>query len=237
MASTATRTATQYDDETSSEFSRPSAALHLSEVSSRVPQTIGIDTAVLLSSFKKPSGKPFHRYHAKQTTHRMKPIAWHRPPPSTWQKCKEPLKLLDAQQVAALDPTGARTRLFDPHNEDAIRVGDVVLVRQRQGEPFAGVLMNIRRRGPHTGILLRGMATRVGVEMWFKIYSPTVQGIELVRKRERRARRARLTYLREGKHDVAPQIEGWLRQYLRDGVVRGGEKEPRRGESGAWKTI
>lgn len=39
--------------------------------------------------------------------------------------------------------------------------------------------------------------------MWYKIYSPNVEGIEVVqRKEKRRARRARLTYLRKPKHDM-----------------------------------
>ncbi len=36
----------------------------------------------------------------------------------------------------------------------------------------------------------------MGVEMWFKIYSPNVDGVEVVQRREKRARRARLYYLR-----------------------------------------
>lgn len=47
-----------------------------------------------------------------------------------------------------------------------------------------------------TGILLRNHFTRVGVEMWVKIYSPNVAGIEVVQRKERRARRARLYYMR-----------------------------------------
>jgi large subunit ribosomal protein L19 len=72
----------------------------------------------------------------------------------------------------------------------------VLLVRLKNGDPFAGVCLNIRRRGVDTGILLRNQLTRVGVEMWFKIYSPNVEGIEVVQRREKRARRARLYYMR-----------------------------------------
>lgn len=75
-------------------------------------------------------------------------------------------------------------------------MGDILLVRLKNGEPFSGVCMNIRRRGVDTGILLRNQLTRVGVEMWYKIYSPNVTGIEVVQRREKKARRARLYYLR-----------------------------------------
>ena len=129
-------------------------------------------------------------------------------------------------QIAILDPTGARTRLLSKDNPDAARVGDVLLVRFKEpsstsstakkpsspaakdatsissptnpsaNESYAGVCLSIRRRGVDTGILLRNHFTRVGVEMWVKIYSPNVAGIEVVQRKEKRARRARLYYMR-----------------------------------------
>ncbi len=47
-----------------------------------------------------------------------------------------------------------------------------------------------------TGILLRNKLLMVGVEMWVKVYSPNVQAIEVVKRAEKRARRARLYYMR-----------------------------------------
>ncbi len=47
-------------------------------------------------------------------------------------------------------------------------------------------------------MLLRNQLKMVGVEMWVKIYSPVVEGIEVVKRAERRARRARLYYMRYG---------------------------------------
>lgn len=55
---------------------------------------------------------------------------------------------------------------------------------------------------------------KVPVEMWFKIYSPNVQGIEIVWRRPKRARRARLTYMRQPKHDmgnVDHLVDAWRR--------------------------
>ena len=75
-------------------------------------------------------------------------------------------------------------------------MGDILLVRFKTGEPFAGVCMNIRRRGVDTGILLRAQLTRVGTEMWVKVFSPTVVGIEVVQRVEKRVRRARAYYFR-----------------------------------------
>ena len=118
------------------------------------------------------------------------------PPPSVRKNCKDPIAALTNTQFSILDATGARARLFDPGNPDAAKVGDILLVRQRGGDTFAGVCLNIRKQGVDTAILLRNQLTRVGVEMWYKIYSPNVEGIEVVQRRVRRARRARLYYMR-----------------------------------------
>ncbi|KAL0931924.1 mitochondrial 54S ribosomal protein bL19m [Colletotrichum truncatum] len=122
--------------------------------------------------------------------------------PSIRQTYKNPMIALDDKQRATLDPTGARTRLFDPARPDAAKVGDVLMVTTKSGEPFSGVCMSIRRRGVDTAILLRSQLMKVGVEMWHKIYSPTVIGIDIVWRRPKRARRARLTYMRQPKHDM-----------------------------------
>ena len=45
-------------------------------------------------------------------------------------------------------------------------------------------------------MLLRNRVLTVGVEMWVKIYSPNVRSLEIVKRAEKRARRARLYYMR-----------------------------------------
>ena len=100
-------------------------------------------------------------------------------------------------QLATLDPTGARQKLISRTNKDAFRPGDILQVRRKNGlQPFAGVLLNIRRRGVDSGILLRNTLTRVGVEMWFKLYSPTIEGFDIVQRKEKRAVRAKLYHMR-----------------------------------------
>lgn len=86
--------------------------------------------------------------------------------------------------------------MFSRHNKDSIRPGDILQVRRRNGDPFSGVLLNIRRRGIDTGFLLRDQLTRVGVEMWFKLYSPAIEDIDLVQRKAKKARRAKLYYMR-----------------------------------------
>lgn len=105
-----------------------------------------------------------------------------------------------------------------------------MLVRLKSGEPFAGVCINIRRRGIDTAILLRGQLTRVGVEMWYKIYSPNVVGIEVVQRRAKRARRARLTYMRKPKHDMGSVQNIVLAYQQAKGALRGGSTERKIGE-------
>lgn len=87
-------------------------------------------------------------------------------------------------------------------------------VTTNRGEPFAGVCLSIKRAGVDTAILLRNHLTKVGVEMWYKIYSPNVLGIEIIWRRPKRARRARLYFMRKPRHDmgnVEHLVEAWRR--------------------------
>ncbi|KAI9793429.1 MAG: hypothetical protein M1816_000322 [Peltula sp. TS41687] len=154
------------------------------------------------------------------------------PPPSTAARARNPIDLITSAQLRLLDRRGTRTRLFARDNPEAAKVGDILLVRQRSGDPFAGVLLSVRRRGVDTAILLRNELMRTAVEMWFKIYSPNVEGIEVVQRRLKRARRARLYYMRQKKHDVG-SVQNIVTQYLKrkallgmvTGAGRRGKKE------------
>ncbi|KAF1941174.1 hypothetical protein EJ02DRAFT_348346 [Clathrospora elynae] len=152
--------------------------------------------------------------------------------PNIKKKCADAVAAVTASQTSLLDPTSARTRLFAKDNAECARVGDILLVRQRSGDPFAGVCINIRRRGVDTAILLRGQLTRVGVEMWYKIYSPLVEGIEVVQRAAKRARRARLTYMRLVKHDRG-SVENVVRMYLRQKAALGTTEGQKKKGAGA----
>jgi len=136
-------------------------------------------------------------------------------PPSAAARYPNPLPRTDAQQIGRMDPSGARTRLFDRTQPDSAKAGDVLMVTTRRAaEPFSGVCLSIRRRGIDTAVLLRGQLGRVGVEMWFKVYSRNVAGIEIIWRRPKRARRARLTYMRKPKHDMGSVdhlVQAWRR--------------------------
>lgn len=130
-------------------------------------------------------------------------------PPLMTKPPSDPMPLLTQQQIVRMDPTGARTALFSKARH-AARVGDVLMVTHRRGgEPFAGVCLAIRRAGIDTAILLRNHLGKVGVEMWYKIYNKNVAGIEIIKRRAKRARRAKLMYMRQPKHDM-----GSVEQYV-----------------------
>lgn len=135
--------------------------------------------------------------------HGLKEIPVFPPLPATWSNCKDPVQAIHDAQIAAFDPTGSRTRLFSRDNPESAKVGDILLVRQKNGDPYAGVCLNIRKRGIDTSILLRNQMTRVGVEMWYKVYSPNVTGIEVVQRKDKRARRNKLYYMRYVCRDTA----------------------------------
>lgn len=157
----------------------------------------------------------------------MKRIPVIPPPKSATTVCKDPISAVTQSQISVLDPTGARTRLFDKANIERAKVGDILLVRTKNGDPFAGVCLNVRRVGIDTAILLRNQLTRVGVEMWFKIYSPNVEGIEVVQRKEKRARRAKLYYMRQPRHDIG-SVENIVRQYQRQrAMTRSSEAKSR----------
>ncbi|KAI0200733.1 translation protein SH3-like domain-containing protein [Astrocystis sublimbata] len=159
--------------------------------------------------------------------------------PSSRARAPAVLETYHALQIRRLDPKGLRTQLFSRSNRDAAKVGDVLLVTTKRGEPFAGACLSIRRAGVDTAILLRNHLTKLGVEMWYKIYSPNVLGIEIVRRRPKRARRARLTYMRQPKHDmgnVDQIVASWRRtRNVFSSKGRGGKTASAAGAKGGKK--
>ncbi|KAL1302901.1 hypothetical protein AAFC00_003226 [Neodothiora populina] len=168
--------------------------------------------------------------------HSMKKIPVYPHPPSARKLCKDPIGALTSAQLSTLDPSGARARLFSKDNPDRAAVGDILLVRLRNGDPFSGVCLNIRRTGVDTAVLLRNQLTRVGVEMWYKIFSPNVAGVEVVQRKDKRAKRARLYYLRLPRHDVG-SVESVVRQYTRQrAMLRSSEVKSRDANAGKKKS-
>ena len=102
--------------------------------------------------------------------------------------------------------------LFDyRRNPRSVKVGDILRVTFKNGDPFSGVCLSIRLRGIDTSFLLRNQLTRVGVEMAVKVFSPNVESVEIVQRTEKRKRRARLYYMRCVLHcgDVWDRDRDW----------------------------
>ncbi len=150
-------------------------------------------------------------------------IIIHEPIPSRAQTCKDPVSEVSSTQMALLDPTGARKRLFDYKNPEGVKVGDILYTTFRTGEPFSGVVMSIKSRGVDTSVLLRNHLTRIGMEMQIKVFSPLVQSMEVAQKALKRQRRARLYYLRKPKHDIG-SVDKIVAQYLRQRALLMGGK-------------
>jgi large subunit ribosomal protein L19 len=86
-------------------------------------------------------------------------------------------------------------------NIPALAPGDTVRVRQKvvEGEKtriqvFQGVVIKIHHAAAGTNFTVRRVTSGVGVERTFPIYSPMIDGVEVVR--HGKVRRAKLYYLR-----------------------------------------
>lgn len=143
-----------------------------------------------------PSSFPPLAHFPPPQTASLTHIKTYPPPPSVRRAFPNALAEAQKAHISVLDPSGNRTRLFARSNPDAPQPGDILLAIFKSGEPFAGVCLSIRRRGTDTAVLLRNTLMMTGVELWVKIYSPNVRGIEVVQRALKRARRARLFYMR-----------------------------------------
>lgn len=173
------------------------------------------------------------------------------PPPSAAKICKDPVAAVEQSQMAVLDPTGERKALFDyRRNPRSVKPGDILRVTFKSGDPFSGVCLSIRLRGIDTAFLLRNHLTRVGVEMWIKVFSPNVESVEIVQRTEKRKRRARLYYMRfvpflvlemrsllisgvqtrQPKHDIG-SVDNIVRNYLKQKSALTGQSESQNGNN------
>ena len=89
-----------------------------------------------------------------------------------------------------------RTDLPELSSGDTVRVSARVVEGARERiQVFEGTVMRLRRGGIQRSITVRRIASGVGVERTFKVNSPRIEKIEVVRHGE--ARRAQLYFLRK----------------------------------------
>src|SRR6266567_1253195 len=110
---------------------------------------------------------------------------------TTSQRRKEPVSVLDditAEQI--------RTDLPELASGDTVRVSARVREGNRERiQVFEGTVMRLRGGGISRSITVRSIRSGVGVERTFKIHSPRIEKIEVVRHGV--ARRAQLYFLRK----------------------------------------
>ncbi|KAJ3033841.1 hypothetical protein HDU99_010772, partial [Rhizoclosmatium hyalinum] len=127
--------------------------------------------------FPKPSGD-------------LKPVPWFAAPKNQPRE-----KAVSRRLLAAVDADlrqrhdfDARTALFEKDSPDAIEPGSVVLVEQLSSRSsprklaFAGVLLNVKRRGILSTITVRNYVLGTGVEVVYPIYSPMVSRIKVLKR-------------------------------------------------------
>lgn len=160
----------------------------------------------------------------------QKRIKIYPPPPSVESKYPFAVQDVDKANLRVLDPGRSRRRLFDPYRRYSLQPGDLLLTTFHHGDPFAGYCLSIRRRGVDTSILIRNKVDKVGAEMWIKVFSPNVKGIEIVKRPRKGPRRARPYYYRtpgkRAKGDVRRIVNDYLREkrLIRSGTL--GVRQP-----------
>ena len=160
-----------------------------------------------------------------------------RPGPRAISRTGRPAAPLRTPQPQPRLPTGPRNRrvnVLDEIVEDQLRTdlpelatGDTVKVSAKVVEGnreriqvFEGTVMRLRGGGITRSITVRRIATGVGVERTFKIHSPRIEKIEVVRHGQ--VRRAQLYFLRDRVGKAAT-----LRERRTNGCP-GGRVRPRR---------
>ena len=113
------------------------------------------------------------------------------------------IQQLEAEQTAAID---AKRTLPPFESGDTVRV----LVRVTEGtrtriQAFEGVCIARQGGGLNESFTVRKISYGEGVERIFPIYSPLVEGVEVVRRG--RVRRAKLYYLRDRRGKAARIVE------------------------------
>ncbi|WWC87835.1 ribosomal protein L19 [Kwoniella dendrophila CBS 6074] len=106
-------------------------------------------------------------------------------------------------------PKNQYTDLFSRRHPDRLKTGSVLTVLQytdstkKTISPFSGVLMGIKKRGGvDTSFKLRNIVNKLGVEMSFKINSPLIKEIKIIKSAKDKQgqikdlRRSKVNYLR-----------------------------------------
>jgi large subunit ribosomal protein L19 len=174
--------------------------------------------SVALSS---PSPYPF----SSSATFPTSPFSSTSPPPASLLSPRKGFSVVEhvnASLLQTYDPLNLCRTLFSRRHPDRLTTGSVLTVISHSSPartsitPFSGVLMGIRRRGVDTSFTLRNVVSKTGVEMSFKVCSPMIKEIKIVKRADgskgglRNLKRARVNYLRD-RPQVMAQIASALK--------------------------
>jgi large subunit ribosomal protein L19 len=135
------------------------------------------------------------------------------------------------------DADGIRTAAISRHNLQGLRPGMVLSVLAYNNYPalspistFSGYLIGIKRAGIESSLRLRTQVMRVGVEMRVPVFAPTIKEIRIVKREPpKKIRRAKLFYMRSGRHDKgAPDAIVKADRERRDQLAKEGKRQERR---------
>lgn len=144
-------------------------------------------------------------------------IKIHQPIPGPPQK--DSMKAVSSTLLTRYDPSGERQAMISRRNNKALKVGQVLSIYAYNNYPaptpisvFSGYLIGIKRSGVESSIRLRSQVMRIGTEMRFPLFSPTIKEIRVIKETPpKKIRRAKLFYMRTEKHDRGA-VDGILRQ-------------------------
>ncbi|KAI9140308.1 translation protein SH3-like domain-containing protein [Paraphysoderma sedebokerense] len=111
------------------------------------------------------------------------------------------LKSLITHNVQTHYDNDSRSALFSKSNPQNITPGSIVRVNsltstsKQKTISFAGVVISIRRKGIDTSMTVRNYVLGTGVEQCYKVYSPMITEIKLLKRGD--FRRSKLYYLRD----------------------------------------
>lgn len=177
---------------------------------------------------------PFAR-HVVTRAHAVQPADTLRSPsPAVKHSSRAIMPRVDAQLTSELDPNEDIAKLFSRRSPDCVLPGSVLMVEtylspaRTSATTFSGVLIAVRRAGVATTFVLRTIAAKLGVEMRFHAYSPMIKSIKVIQRADakkgepglRRARRAKLYYMRRSEDRRVNSVAGIMKQHRAAEVQR-----------------
>ncbi|HAE01465.1 MAG: 50S ribosomal protein L19 [Rhodospirillaceae bacterium] len=128
------------------------------------------------------------------------------------------IEQINAEQVEKRLTTGEAIPTFSPGDTIVVRVKVVEGTRERI-QAFEGVCIGRKNAGVNSNFTVRKISYGEGVERVFPLYSPRIEGIDVVRRGK--VRRAKLYFLRGRTGKSARIIERTTGRGMKNGRYQG----------------